>query len=417
MRVLWSVLLVAVGFAGGCSRSPEAEFVVSVPWGLLGPKVILDSHTHTVFSDGALTPEALVAMAVTNGCGALAVTDHGDLETQAATPAYFAQIESARKRYPDLILFAGLEWNIPPYRGREHVNVLLEPGLDRAILPEFKQRFEGDKASAGDALRWLAQQIPDRDRVALIYNHPSRLDFDPEENDRDYVAWNEAGGLVIGFEGGPGHQKAASPGDYRGRFRTEARWDPVVAQVGGTWDRLLDAGSNVWGALAVSDYHNTDLDYAPCAFARTHLRVPQRDHRGVLHALRAGSFWADQGGMLNDLDFVLVHRDLVVPATVGETIRAGSSGKLVFRVKIRRGPAAQGLPLTIELIGNGVSGKPERVASRELTASDDTFDWTPPTLLPGNDQKSAFFRARVILQSPDGVLMAYSNPIRILLRR
>jgi len=252
----------------------------------------------------------------------------------------------------------------------------------------------------------------------LIYNHPSRLDLDPEENDRDYIAWHEVGGLFIGFEGGPGHQKAVSPGDYRGRFRTEARWDPVVAQVGGTWDRLLDAGYSVWGALAVSDYHNADLDYPPCAFARTHVRVPQRDHRGVLFALRAGSFWADYGGILNDFDFVLLHRDLLVPATAGEVIRATSSAKLTLRVKIRRGPAAQGLPITIELIGNGIAGKPERVASRELSAAEDTFDWEPPTLVAGNDQKSAYFRARAIVQeSPDGVLMAYGNPIRILLRR
>jgi hypothetical protein len=87
-------------------------------------------------------------------------------------------------------------------------------------------------------------------------------------------------------------------------------------------------------------------------------------------------------------------------------------------VKIRRGPAAQGLPITIELIGNGIAGKPESVASRELSAAEDTFDWEPPTLVAGNDRKSAYFRARAFVQeSPDGVLMAYSNPIRILLRR
>jgi hypothetical protein len=298
------------------------------------------------------------------------------------------------------------------------VNILLEPSLERTVLPEFKSRFEGEKASAADGLRWLAQQVPDRDRIAMIYNHPSRLDMDPEENDRDYLTWNEAGGLFIGFEGGPGHQKAPSPGDYRGKFRTEARWDPVVAQVGGTWDRLLDAGYSVWGALAVSDYHTADLDYAPCGFARTHIRVPQRDHRSVLIALRAGSFWADQGGILSDFAFVLVHRDLLLPATAGEVIRATPSAKPTLRVKIRRGPAAQGLPVTIELIGNGADGKPQRVAARELSATEDTFDWVPATLIAGGDKRSAYFRARAMVKkSPDDVLMAYSNPIRIVLNR
>ena len=121
---------------------------------------------------------------------------------------------------------------------------------------------------------------------------------------------------------------------------------------------------------------------------------------------------------MNDFDFVLLNRDLLLPATAGEVVRATSSAKLMLRVKIRRGPAAQGLPVTIELIGNGITGKPERVASRELSAAEDTFDWQPVTLVAGNDQKSAYFRARAIVKkSPDDVLMAYSNPIRVVLGR
>jgi len=69
MCVVLLVFLSAVCFVGGCSRSPEAEFVTSVPWGLLGPTVILDSHTHTVFSDGALAPQALAAIAVATETG------------------------------------------------------------------------------------------------------------------------------------------------------------------------------------------------------------------------------------------------------------------------------------------------------------------------------------------------------------
>ncbi len=414
----FAAFLSVVCFLGSCSRAPEAEFMTSVPWGLLGATVVLDGHAHTRFSDGALTPQDLVAMAVANGCTAFAITDHGDPRATAATPEYFAQIEAARGRFPDLILFAGMEWNIPPYLGREHVNLLLNPTLERSVLPEFKARFERESADAGDALRWLVQRVPDRDNVALVYNHPSRLDWDPEENERDYRSWAELGGLFIGFEGGPGHQKAASPGDYRGRLRTEARWDPVVAQVGGTWDRLLDAGYNVWAALAVSDYHNEGVDYPPCAFARTHLRVPQGDHRGVLLALRAGSFWADHGGILSDFHFLVFSPGLPVPASAGEVIRVAPSARPTIRVKIRRGPGAQGLPVTIELIGNGVTGKPERVATRELSAAEDTFDWRPEQLLPGHDQKSAYFRARAIVHpSPDNALLAYSNPIRIVLRR
>jgi hypothetical protein len=418
MRGVFTVVIGASCLVSGCSRAPEAEFVTSVPWGVVGPTVVLDSHTHTRFSDGALTVPDVVSLAVRNGCDALAITDHGDLQATAVSPEYFAQVDAARREFPDLVLFAGMEWNIPPYRGREHVNILLDPSLERTVLPGFKARFETGEASAVTALQWLEQQLSERDRAALIYSHPSRLDLDPEENDRDYTDWNEAGGLFIGFEGGPGYQKAASPGDYRGRMRTEARWDPVAAQVGGTWDRLLDAGYNVWAALAVSDYHNDARDYPPCAFARTHVRVPQRDQRGVLLALRAGSFWADHSGILSRFDFVVFHPDLVVPATPGEVIRAAPSARLALRVKIKRGPGAEGLPVTIELIGNGVTGKPERVAFRELSAAEDTFDWRLERLHAGKDQQSAYFRARVVVRkSPDATLTAYGNPIRIVLGR
>lgn len=187
MRDVLVVLLGAACLLGGCSRKREAEFMTTVPWGLLGPTIILDSHSHTRFSDGTLALPDLVALAVANGCSALAITDHGDPRATAVSPEYFAQIEAARREFPDLVLFAGMEWNIPPYRSREHVNILLDPSLERTVLPEFKARYEAEQASAADALRWLAQQLPERDRAALIYNHPSRLDWDPEENDRDYM--------------------------------------------------------------------------------------------------------------------------------------------------------------------------------------------------------------------------------------
>ena len=401
----------------GCSRHTEAEFVTSVPWALTGAGVVLDSHTHTRFSDGALQPMQLAEKAFANGCTAFAVTDHGALFVRAATPEYFAEVDAIRAAFPGMIVFAGIEWNIPPYLGREHVTVLLEASLERRVLPEFKSRFEEESAAVEDALQWLAAQTGRPENVALIYNHPSRLDLDPEENYRDYLKWHAQQDLFIGFEGGPGHQKSNPPDIYRGRIRTRDRWDPVVADIGGTWDRLLDQGHRVWGALAVSDYHN-DQDFEPCAFARTHLRVPQKDQRGVLQALRAGSFWAGHGRVLDDLVFTASHSALNRPATAGETVRLGAPSSVpAFRVAFTRGPAGADLPLAVEIIGNGVSGIPDSVARGEVGAGVDTFDWTPKGLVAGEDGRSAYFRARVTARSPAGdVLVAYTNPIRILVR-
>jgi hypothetical protein len=336
---------------------------------------------------------------------------------RAATPEYFAEVDAIRARFPEMVIFTGLEWNIPPYVGREHVTLLVEPSFESRVLPEFKSRFEEKSAAAEDALQWLAAQSGGPENVALIYNHPSRLDSDPEENFRDYARWQAQKDLFIGFEGGPGHQKINPPGDYRGRIPTQDRWDPVVAQIGGAWDLLLDQGHRVWGALAVSDYHD-DQDFAPCAFARTHLRVPQKDPRGVLLALRAGSFWAGHGHVLSDLVFIAVHPALELPAAAGETVRLRTSSSApAFRVAFTRARAGAGLPLAVEIIGNGVSGKPETVARGEVGPDVDTFDWTPTALVAGGDGRSAYFRARVTARSPAGdTLVAYTNPIRILVQ-
>jgi len=401
-----------------CSRAPDAAFVVSVPWGLMGRTVVIDTHTHTHFSDGARSPEELALMAAENGCDAIAITDHSDPALRAATPEYFEAIDRARERVPSLLIFAGVEWNIPPYAKREHVNVLLDPTLERKVLPTFKERFEGTTATASDALEWLAAQAGRRESVALIYNHPSRLDPDERENLEDLKRWQATGSLFIGFEGGPGHQKVPSPGDYKGVRRTESRWDPVVADVGGTWDALLDAGHIVWGALAVSDYHNDQLDFAPCEFARTKMRVPQLDHQGILAGLRSGSFWGAHGRIVDDLAFVAVHPDLGVPGSPGEIIGLSGRTMPVLRVKIQRGPDTRARPLRVEIIGNGISGKPERAAARDLPPGEDVFDWQPTRVIAGADGKSAYFRVRVMtLEDNQNVLVAYSNPIRFELAR
>lgn len=47
----------------------------------------LDLHTHTCFSDGLLTPEALIDLAVSRGLAAIAITDHDTLDGIAAGAA------------------------------------------------------------------------------------------------------------------------------------------------------------------------------------------------------------------------------------------------------------------------------------------------------------------------------------------
>ena len=75
---------------------------------------MIDLHMHTTFSDGSISPEELVAMAVENGIKAVAITDHDN------TMSYEAAVEAAKGH--DLEIIPGIEINTH-YEGHE-VHVL-----------------------------------------------------------------------------------------------------------------------------------------------------------------------------------------------------------------------------------------------------------------------------------------------------
>jgi len=114
MRILRTLFLCGSALlVHGCSQQSEPQVLREIPWALVTKPLIMDAHSHTRFSDGSLEVSQLVEKAVTAGCDVLAITDHGDLSERAATPAYFQAIRTTRKQHPELILFAGLERNIP----------------------------------------------------------------------------------------------------------------------------------------------------------------------------------------------------------------------------------------------------------------------------------------------------------------
>jgi len=414
----WPVALAgALLWLSGCSGKPDAEVLTEIPWALISRPLVMDTHTHTRFSDGKYQVDEIVPLAIRHGCDALAITDHSDLGEDAATPEYFTAIKAARAAHPDLILFGGIEWNIPPYGGREHVTVLLNPDIEETVLEPFKQQFEQDNATAEQALDWLADKVGSVNNAALIYNHPSRKDDDPKENLRDMLGWLDTNQLFIGFEGAPGHQNSKWTGSYRHEILPQDRWDPVAASIGGSWDQLLDMGHNVHAAIAASDYHNEDLDHPPCGFSRTHIYPDDRTARGILAGLRAGSFWSDHGKILDDLLFTLSDPGLPLPVTPGEVVRLTAGQPLTFTVMLQRGSGAVDSSLIVELIGNGRSGKPELLHSKELLADENRVDWVLDDAVAGVDGRSVYLRLRIRKPVDDGPdLMAYTNAIRVVIR-
>ncbi len=79
-RRIWPTLIVFVIFVtpvsiflvfGNLRFSSAPMIVQAVPWAGRDANIILDHHTHTKFSDGALTPGALVDLALKSGCNAI----------------------------------------------------------------------------------------------------------------------------------------------------------------------------------------------------------------------------------------------------------------------------------------------------------------------------------------------------------
>jgi hypothetical protein len=253
--------------------------------------LILDPHTHTRYSDGKLTPDELVAMAVNEGCDALVITDHSDT-SGTVSAKQLDEIKLLRERYPDLLLFNGVELNMPSYGQREHATLMASPSVKGSTLRQFRDLAEHRPMGPDTDPRGSRADIPLLQRIAehqarfddllVFYNHPARKDPDIWENFEDLSKWNCLGRIFLAVEGAPGRQNAKVIGSYKAPLFTQDRWDPVVAEVGGVWDQLLSHGHDVWGALASSDYHNDHLDKPPCAFSRTHLAVPERSYRGVL---------------------------------------------------------------------------------------------------------------------------------------
>ena len=364
--------------------------------------------------------------AASNGCDVLAITDHADHNLEAATPAYAEAIRQARIEHPELVVLAGLEWNVPPYDGDEHATVLVAPGDDEwRTLAEFKVRFDDFEREehlstlADDALRWLGEPARRELRPVVFLNHPSRRRDNNQSIVDDIVQWRTNADLIIGISGAPGHQRGVPLGAYGGTLNLIDRWDPAVATVGGAWDQLLQQGLDVWGALAPSDVHGAGFeaaqDFWPCEYSETWLYAPERTAAGVIDALRAGSFFAVHGQIASEVELLVEADGLTRPALAGETLAVPAEMTVVASLRFRA-PATDwaGQPNRIDagdLIAITQCGATV-MASRPPEYADAAVTFVEELTVPAGGLVLRARGRRIVPDGPD--LMFYTNPIRIV---
>jgi hypothetical protein len=272
-------------------RSPERRpgTDTDAPGGLLW--LSGDHHIHTQYSsDGRYRVRDHVGHARRNGLDWMVITDHGRIaHEKVGIDRTHADVLDARTANPGMLVYQGLEWNIP---GAEHGTVFLAPGPNEAdLLHGFEANFDGVVVYAGNAtkndpvqeakavegVRWLASQVAARRSEAALFlaNHPARRGLDSPHEIR---AWNDAApSVAVGMEGAPGHQAGGvakadlGPEAARGyydfsagaqshpayppeSYRTWGGFDWMTAKVGGLWDSLLAEG-RPWWITANSDSH------------------------------------------------------------------------------------------------------------------------------------------------------------------
>lgn len=331
-----------------------------------------DHHMHTHHSDGSDTVEDQVRYSVQHGLDWCVITDHGGKNhDKIALEKVYPELLAARKKHPNILVFQGLEWNVP---SGDHASVILPMGPDEAKrIAEFEALFdarnesrpERSKQTEADAfagIRHLESLTP----LPLFFlNHPMRGGrYSPSEL-RGYA---DAGPRVTrGFEGAPGHQAALLGGGkiprgaYNGApsassfpgypaegYRTWGGYDWFTATVGGVWDSLLGEGRN-WFITATSDAHGRyregkgGADFYPGEYSKTWVYADRRAPQAVLEGMRAGNMFTVMGDLIDRCELSVSAAGKAAPmGGVLDLPRAGEEVTMTLRVRVPRKPNHRG---------------------------------------------------------------------------
>ncbi|MHB1016103.1 MAG: CehA/McbA family metallohydrolase domain-containing protein [Desulfurivibrionaceae bacterium] len=388
-----------------------------------------DFHNHTFLTDGSIAAEDVFSHAFRFNLDWIANSEHGGAygrgpngrpwpsagvtflgdppagkmwRWQSLLQYSYPLIHKARVTYPEKLIIQGYEWNVPTH---EHASVGIidtaeEGGLaiarheylfdaadtgsttDRRLEAEGK-RLKNDHAKAVAGAAWLENNYQESSYCVL--NHPSRRLKYSIADIRDLN--DAAPHVVFGFEGFPGHQKAASRGNYdqgpfqdaagsdiSDRARTYGGADLMLAKIGGLWDALLGEGRHFY-TFANSDFHNPENDFWPGEYTKTHTFVRDLNQDGkysqleLLAGLRSGNSFIVHGDIISGLRFSVQSQGK--KAGMGDTFHAKTGSKMTITISFKS-PARNnhGDTVTvdhIDLIAGEMAGKVSRLLADGTT--------------------------------------------------
>lgn len=391
-----------------------------------------DFHNHTFLTDGSKTTEDVCSHAFRFGLDWLTNSEHGgaydrtsDGQPWSAESTMFGEppagkmwrwqsllqysyplINTARTAYPRKLIIQGYEWNVPAH---EHASVgIISTGEEggRTIarheylfdandtgntsdsyLGVHGKQLQNDHAKAVAGVAWIEHNY--RESGYCVLNHPSRNMKYPIADIRDLN--DAAPHVAFGFEGFPGHQKAASRGNYdqgpfldalgndiTDRARTYGGADLMLAKVGGLWDALLGEGRRFY-TFANSDFHNPENDFWPGEYTKTHTFIRDLNQDGeysqleLLEGLRSGNSFIVHGDLINGLRFIAQSREK--NAEMGDTLHAAAGSEVTITISFKS-PATNhhGDRVAvdhIDLIAGAMSGKTSRLLGDNVTPNPD----------------------------------------------
>ena len=177
---LSTLSLVAVSHEKAEAPKPSTQRAIVFPDTADYQTLVVDLHTHSVFSDGHVWPNIRVAEALQDGLDAIAITEHlewqphlADIPHSDRNRAYQQAAESAEGS--SVIVLSGTE--ITRYEPVGHINAIFIDDANKLLNVKGDAKTSTDTQTFGEAaIQWPAQKAVEaahKQGAFMFWNHPN----------------------------------------------------------------------------------------------------------------------------------------------------------------------------------------------------------------------------------------------------